>query len=47
MERLTFSLMEIGVKTKRISLHDDYIVFEFIREERLGPPKDEEPKNED
>lgn len=47
MERLTFSLMEIGVKTKRISLHDDYIVFEFIREERLGPPPNEENKNED
>jgi hypothetical protein len=34
MDRLSFALMEIGVTTNRVSLHDDCIVFEFIREER-------------
>jgi hypothetical protein len=39
MERLRFSLMEIGVKTKRLTMHDDYVIYELVREERLGPPK--------
>ncbi len=42
MERLQFSLIEIGVKIKRLTMHDDYVIYELIREERLGPPENKE-----
>lgn len=35
VDRLSFALMEIGVKFKVVQLHDDYVTFEFTRAERL------------